>query len=1084
MTRPEPRIHPAVPEDTAPWYQNAIIYQLHVRAFQDSNDDGIGDFRGLTQRLDYLQDLGVTTLWLLPFYPSPLRDDGYDTADYRGIHPSYGTMRDFKTFLRQAHDRGLRVITELVLNHTSDEHAWFQRARRAPAGSPERDFYVWSDTPDRWQDARIIFQDFESSNWSWDPVAGAYYWHRFYSHQPDLNWDNPAVKREMFSIVDFWLEMGVDGLRLDAVPYLIERDGTNCENLPETHQVLKDLRAHVDERFPDRMLLAEANQWPEDAVAYFGDGDECHMAFHFPLMPRMFMSVRMEDRYPLVDIVDQTPQLPDKAQWAIFLRNHDELTLEMVTDEERDYMYRVYAQDPQARINLGIRRRLAPLLGNDRRLMELVNALLLSLPGTPVVYYGDEVGMGDNIYLGDRNSVRTPMQWSSDRNGGFSRANPQRLYLPVISDPEYGSVNVEAQQNSPSSLLWWMKRMIALRKRHPAFHGSLEFLFPENRKVLAFLRELGDDRLLVVANLSRRVQYAELDVRRLDGLVPEELMGHSEFPPFSADRPYVLTLGPHDVFLFALHPPSSIRGHAEAPTIRVSGAWPSVFERRPRGHLEDALTSYLPLQRWFASKARRIRKASVAQAIRLGAATGEPAGYLCIVDVEFSEGEPESYVLPIVARRDQAADDDSIAVVRCGDVEVVLQDGAGDPAVARALLDAIRRRRRLAGRGGAIEGTPERSLRKLLRGQDIDPSALGTEQSNTSIAFGPAAIMKLFRKLEPGVNPEAELTGLLLEQEFPHAPMPAGTLEFRPTRGDAATVAVLQSYVPNEGNAWSFALDEVGRFLDNALVRESGPATQPPVDPLGVSPPEEAHETIGGFLEVARLLGQRTGELHLALAAAPGSDAPEPYSALQQRSLLQSMRTLVRQTFRSAKKNAPDEAASLPEREDAVLGTVRELLAGRLGGKQIRTHGDFHLGQVLWTGRDVVFIDFEGEPARTLGQRRLKRSPIRDVAGMLRSFHYAAYAGLYQELGWNDPTGGRGEAWILFWRGWVSAAYLRGYRDATAGSDIVPEDDGEFQRLLRLFAIEKCVYEIGYELNNRPDWLHIPIRGLDELLDR
>ncbi|MDX6553079.1 MAG: maltose alpha-D-glucosyltransferase / alpha-amylase, partial [Gaiellales bacterium] len=606
MTMPETRLPPVIVGDPAPWYKDAVIYQLHVRAFADSNDDGIGDFRGLTQRLDYLQDLGVTALWLLPFYPSPLRDDGYDTADYRAIHPSYGTMRDFRTFLRQAHERGIRVITELVLNHTSDEHAWFQRARRAPAGSPERDFYVWSDTPERWQEARIIFQDFESSNWAWDPVAGAYYWHRFYSHQPDLNWDNPAVKREMFSIVDYWLEMGVDGLRLDAVPYLIERDGTNCENLPATHQVLKDLRRHVDDRFPDRMLLAEANQWPEDAVAYFGDGDECHMAFHFPLMPRMFMSVRMEDRYPLVDILAQTPEPPETAQWATFLRNHDELTLEMVTDEERDYMYRAYAEDPQARINLGIRRRLAPLLGNDRRLMELVNALLLSLPGTPVIYYGDEIGMGDNIYLGDRNAVRTPMQWSADRNGGFSRANPQRLYLPVIGDPEYGSVNVEAQQNNPSSLLWWMKRMIALRKRHPAFHGSLEFLFPENRKVLAFLRELGEDRLLVVANLSRRVQYAELDVRRLDGLVPEELTGHSEFPPFSADRPYVLTLGPHDVFLFALHPPTARPDRMmEAPTIRVAGTWPSVFQRRARGHLEDALAAYLPLQRWFSSKSRR-----------------------------------------------------------------------------------------------------------------------------------------------------------------------------------------------------------------------------------------------------------------------------------------------------------------------------------------------------------------------------------------------------------------------------------------------------------------------------------------------
>src|SRR6195256_1799965 len=448
------------------WYKDAVIYEVPVRAFSDSDGDGIGDFKGLTSKLDYLQDLGVTAIWLLPFYPSPLRDDGYDIADYTDIHPAYGTLRDFKTFLREARWRGLKVITELVLNHTSDQHPWFQRARRARPGTVHRDFYVWSETPDRYRDARIIFKDFETSNWAWDPVAKAYYWHRFYSHQPDLNWDNPEVKRAMFSVVDFWLDLGVDGLRLDAVPYLIEREGTSGENLPETHQILKELRAHIDDRYQNRMLLAEANQWPEDASAYFGKGDECHMAFHFPLMPRLFMSIRMEDRFPIIDILAQTPPIPDNSQWALFLRNHDELTLEMVTDEERDYMYRAYTQDRLARLNLGIRRRLAPLLGNDRRRIELMNGLLFSMPGTPVLYYGDEIGMGDNIFLGDRNGVRTPMQWSGDRNAGFSRANPQRLYLPVIIDPEYHfeTVNVEAQQNNSNSLLWWMKRLLALRQ--------------------------------------------------------------------------------------------------------------------------------------------------------------------------------------------------------------------------------------------------------------------------------------------------------------------------------------------------------------------------------------------------------------------------------------------------------------------------------------------------------------------------------------------------------------------------------------------------------------------------------------------
>ncbi|HZT78791.1 MAG TPA: maltose alpha-D-glucosyltransferase, partial [Gemmataceae bacterium] len=470
------------------WYKDAIIYELHVRAFFDSTGDGVGDFRGLVQKLDYLQDLGVTAVWVLPFYPSPLRDDGYDIADYTGIHPMYGSLGDFQQFLREAHRRGLRVITELVINHTSDQHPWFQRARRAPRGSPERNFYVWSDTTEKYREARIIFKDFESSNWAWDPVAGQFYWHRFYSHQPDLNYDNPAVWKAVEEVFDFWMAMGIDGFRLDAIPYLYEREGTSCENLPETHAYLKALRRHVEEKFPGRMLLAEANQWPEDSVAYFGQGDECNMAFHFPVMPRLFMAIRMEDRFPILDILQQTPPIPETCQWAMFLRNHDELTLEMVTDEDRDYMYGVYAQDPQARINLGIRRRLAPLLQNNRAKIELMNGLLFSLPGTPVIYYGDEIGMGDNIYLGDRNGVRTPMQWSAERNAGFSKANPQKLYLPVIIDPEYHyeAVNVEAQQANPNSLLWWMKRLIALRKRYRAFgRGSLEFLTPDNPKVLA-----------------------------------------------------------------------------------------------------------------------------------------------------------------------------------------------------------------------------------------------------------------------------------------------------------------------------------------------------------------------------------------------------------------------------------------------------------------------------------------------------------------------------------------------------------------------------------------------------------------------
>jgi len=538
----------------ARWYTRAVIYEVPVKSFFDGNGDGVGDFPGLIEKLDYLESLGVTCLWLLPFFPSPLRDDGYDIADYRGIHPSYGTLEDFARFLHAAHERRMHVVVELVLNHTSDAHPWFRRAREAPAGSVERDFYVWSDTDAKYSDARVIFLDTERSNWTWDPVAGAYYWHRFFHHQPDLNYDNPVVIQEILGVIDFWLELGVDGFRLDAVPYLVEREGTNCENLTETHAVLKTIRRHIDEHWPHRMLLAEANQFPVDVRAYFADGDECHMAYHFPLMPRIFMGLHLEDRQPIVEIMQQTPALPDGCQWALFLRNHDELTLEMVTDEERDYMHLAYSADPQARINLGIRRRLAPLMGNNRRRIELLNSLLFSFPGTPIVYYGDEIGMGDNVYLGDRNGVRTPMQWTNDRNARFSRADPARLYSPVIMDPIYGyqGINVEAQERDGASLLQWMKNLIGLRKLFPVLGvGTLRFLEPANTKVLAYLRENASDAILCVANLSRHVQPVELDLASFAGFAPIEILGYTEFPVIG-EQPYFLTLGPYGFYWFEL----------------------------------------------------------------------------------------------------------------------------------------------------------------------------------------------------------------------------------------------------------------------------------------------------------------------------------------------------------------------------------------------------------------------------------------------------------------------------------------------------------------------------------------------------
>ncbi len=536
------------------WYRNGVVYELPVKSFYDSNADGVGDFAGLTDKLDYLESLGVTCLWLLPFFPSPLRDDGYDIADYCGIHPSYGTLDDFKRFLDAAHERGLHVLIELVLNHTSEQHPWFQRARRAEPGSVERDYYVWSDTDQRYAGARIIFADSERSNWTWDPIAGSYYWHRFYQHQPDLNYDNPAVLGEMLEVLHFWLALGVDGFRLDAAPFLVEREGTSCENLPETHAILKTIRRFVDDTWPGRILLAEANQWPTDVRAYFGEGDECHMAFHFPLMPRMFMGLHLEDRRPIVEILQQTPSIPDVCQWALFLRNHDELTLEKVTDDERDYMHLAYSVEAHARANLGIRRRLAPLMGNNRRRVELLNSLLFSLPGTPVIYYGDEIGMGDNTYLGDRNGVRTPMQWTNDRNARFSRADPARLYSPLIMDPVYSyqGLNVEAQERDPSSLLQWMKNLISLRKLFPAFGvGTLEFLEPANRKIVAYIRRHGDDAILCVANLSRSVQPVELDLSAFAGQTPVEILGYSEFPAIGR-QPYFLSLGPYDFCWFEL----------------------------------------------------------------------------------------------------------------------------------------------------------------------------------------------------------------------------------------------------------------------------------------------------------------------------------------------------------------------------------------------------------------------------------------------------------------------------------------------------------------------------------------------------
>jgi maltose alpha-D-glucosyltransferase/alpha-amylase len=1110
------KISESLPLDPSPqWYKDAVIYEVHVRAYCDGNGDGVGDFLGLTEKLGFLQDLGVTALWLLPFYPSPLKDDGYDIADYTNIHPDYGTLQDFKLFLREAHRRGIRVITELVINHTSDQHPWFQRAREAKTGSSARNFYVWSDNQDKYQEARIIFKDFELSNWSLDPVAKAYYWHRFYSHQPDLNFDNPEVQKALLGVLDFWLDMGVDGLRLDAVPYLYEREGTNCENLAETHAFLKELRRHVDKKYKDRMLLAEANQWPEEAVPYFGSGDECHMAFHFPVMPRLFMAVHMEDRFPIIDIMDQTPAIPETCQWALFLRNHDELTLEMVTDEDRDYMYHVYANDPRARINLGIRRRLAPLLGNNRRKMELLNSLLFSLPGTPVIYYGDEIGMGDNIYLGDRNGVRTPMQWSADRNAGFSRANPQRLYLPVIIDPEhhYETVNVDAQQQNPSSFLWWMKRLVLLRKNYQAFgRGTIEFLYPDNNKVLVFIRRFQDEIVLVVANLSRFVNYVELDLSAYKGMVPVELFGHTRFPSIG-ELPYFLTLGPHAFYWFQLQPPRThetylpVQGF-EPARLEVSGTWENVLQGRARMPFERALAAYLVACRWFGGKAKPIRAVKNIDFITLAA--DSVSASLTTWEVQYAGANPETYLLPLafatgdrVFELRQASPQAIIAQLTVKkdhqESEGILYDALYDSGFCKLLIGIVGRGRHFKSDTAELSAQPTKIFRALhgAPAAALEPSMLKGEQSNTSIIYGDRLILKIYRRLSEGLNPDVEIGRFITEKtSFTQVPPLGGFLEIRRGRGEPTTIGMLQGLIANEGDAWRYTLDHLGRYFEEILSRHPDPqeSNSPGISLAELANqevPSFAQEVMGAYLPSARLLGQRTGELHIALASDTKDPAfaPEPSTAFYRRSLYQSLRTLADQSLSLLERRLPGlpeeirpRAQKVLKLEPTILDRFRRILERRVTAVRIRCHGDYHLGQVLFTGKDFVIIDFEGEPARPIGERRLKRSPLRDIAGMMRSFNYAALSKLKGD-GIRPEDAAQLKPWARYWTLWVSVNFLKGFFEATAQATFMPKSREEMDLWLNIYLLEKAVYELSYELNNRPNWIEVPIAGILEILN-
>jgi maltose alpha-D-glucosyltransferase/alpha-amylase len=1181
------------------WYKDAVIYELHVRAFADSNGDGIGDFPGLMSRLDYLQELGITCIWLLPFFPSPLRDDGYDISNYVDVNPSYGTLSDFKTFLDAAHERNMQVMIELVVNHTSDQHPWFKAARLAPPGSPERNMYVWSDTDHLYKDARIIFTDTEKSNWTWDETAKAYYWHRFFSHQPDLNYDNPLVLEEVLKAMRFWLDMGVDGLRMDAIPYLCERDGTSCENLPETHAIIQAIRSAIDAEYSNRLILAEANQWPADVRPYFGDGDECHMAFHFPLMPRIYMALRQEDRLPITDIMAQTPSIPESCQWGLFLRNHDELTLEMVTDDERDYMYFAYSADPRMRVNVGIRRRLAPLVDNNRRRIELLNSLLLSFPGTPILYYGDEIGMGDNIYLGDRNGVRTPMQWTSDRNAGFSKCDPARLYFPVIMDPIYGYqvVNVEAQLSDQSSLLHWMRNMIALRKLFQVFgRGSLTFLNAGNRKILAYLRDLdrGDgthETVLCVANLSRFAQPVSLDLSAYAGMEPVEMLGYVSFPTIT-EAQYPLSLAPYSFLWLELQAPSTkpqalpeltldaAQSVSESaveegiPHEAIAKGWPGLLTTHLQPALESALAAWLPHQRWFGAKTRKIQSVRVLEWVALPSSDttdsalaqsaempefGTISPALFFVEISYIEGHPDTYQLPLAISTGASVDEilasypeTVVTSLTFPMGPAVLHDATTCEDFRHSLLRMIQRDVTLTLTGcttGAAEGaggdaanevespappdssTPRHQLQPrespsagdaaprpgrldahssaaflAAQGSPALPSRIGSaEQSNTSILYGDRLILKLFRRLQPGENPDVEIGRFLTEvAHFRHIAPFLGEITVTEASGKRTTTAMLQGLIANRGDGWKWFHEQLAGFLSSVA---DLPAPLESAAPSLLSmhePTEAALKHAGPSIEAAALLGRRTAEMHLALAT-PTSDsafAAEPFTGEDLAREAHRIEGEIATTLEALKfkicaldDDTAGDAGLLLSRRRELIVRAQAITNLTDAGMRIRIHGDYHLGQTLRTPEsatnpgDFVLLDFEGEPARPLAERRHKQSPLKDAAGMIRSFCYAAHSGLDQHLSAipesvRESGAGNLSAWATVWQNATASAFLRSYRETltAANTELLPSPQ-QSQSLLDLYLLEKALYELLYELNNRPTWLRIPLSGILTLIE-
>lgn len=1096
-------------DDQLHWYKDAIIYELHIKAFRDSNRDGNGDFGGLLEKLDYIQELGVNAIWVLPFYPSPLKDDGYDIADYYSINPRYGTIEQFKEFLNEAHKRNLKVITELVINHTSDQHPWFQKARTSPAGSPERDFYVWSDDPNKYSDVRIIFQDFEASNWTWDPVAQQYYWHRFFHHQPDLNYDNPAVQEEIFKIIDYWCEMGVDGFRLDAVPYLFEREGTNGENLPETHAFLKKLRRHIDEFYPNTLLLAEANMWPEDSASYFGNGDECHMNYHFPVMPRMFMSLQREDRYPITDIFEQTPSIPETCQWAMFLRNHDELTLEMVTDEERDFMYKAYAKDPKAKINLGIRHRLAPLMDNDRRKIEVMNSLLFSLPGTPVIYYGDEIGMGDNFYLGDRDGVRTPMQWSPDRNAGFSEANPQQLYLPVILDPEYNyeAVNVEMQKRNTSSLFWFMKRIINMRKKHKAFsRGEMRFLHVENAKVLAFTRRNQDETVLVLVNLSKYAQPAEVDLREFAGYLPVEMFSKNTFPKIPHDRFYFFTLSSHSFQWFILQQ-AYIPKEEETVLPRLEAeSWNSVFNGDTISELETKiLPAWLKSKKWFYGVDRLLHSITLAHNADIVYMRHKIR--LSLVEVNYESGLPDYYQLAMTFVTDEEAKhiasahpEGVISELIIGNEKGMLCDAFFTEAFQQYLISHLGKQDIVNYNGDSIIFTSKPEVAAYLQQQnEIKGRMHNGDENNTSIMFNNTFFLKMFRKVEPAIHPDVELSTFLSEeQNFPSVPEFKGLIEWKSSKGTIA-LGLMQKLIENHGDGHSYMLERLNNFIERILSRNRASLdptyrTGTFLNPIGFEElPEDLQVLLGNHAsEQARLIGLHTGEMHLALSALNHRPEymPEEFTLHYQRSLYSSMQSIVREAYQALEKNldnfspmAKDAASSIAYKKEDILNSLKRIYSKKFDALKIRTHGVYILKKLLVTGNDIIIQDFGGNPLRTFSDRRIKRTPLRDIAEMISSFYYTAYEGLFSSNQFSKEELPDLLPYADQWAHYMCVFFIKGYLDVVEGSDLLPKDHQELEILLQSFLLERALKRLNIDAKNHSEWVIVPIKLIKSIID-